>query len=345
MRRGFTLIELAIAVAIIGLLVAGSFQAMKSMRQSSKLTESKEILGVNRDALLGYVKEWPNLPDNAEFDANITQLGSLQTPLLYAVDTNLSTINNDICFFSTTNLSVVDHRVNPARTIPNVAFVLAHPSANNNLQTALDTTTTPQEVHVYAPNTMVDDNTALVDRVELYDDTVTWATLAELKQSVDCSLSTLKILNDYVLPRGLSGQTYINMFYADGGATFADSDGDSKPDYEWCFEGNTSWKMKCNGTDFNVVANCSSAPYQLCTSPELNLSNPSAGTYQLGVHLKDRINAHVQKNMILIVDLDTSGGSGGTGGTGGTLLPGGAACTSNEQCASGNCLGNGTCHN
>lgn len=351
MRRGFTLIELAIAVAIIGLLVAGSFQAMKSMRQSSKLTESKEILSVNKNSIIGYVQEWPNLPSKKEFNTSIMQVGSLQIPLFYAVDTNLANYSNDICAFSKTNLAVVDYRTN--RTTSNVAFVLAHGAANGNVQTALDTTTTPQEVRVHNYKDEVDDNKTHVNRVERYDDIVAWVTLNELKQSVDCPVNHLKILNDYVLPRGLHGLPYYPLkqarIYAEGGSKLIDGNDDgNESDYWWCLQGDTTilnWmnSSDCDGT-MSVKDNCLDVgvTFNQCTTPTLSSSSEAIeGVYKIDIYLRDELNTTIFKSMVLTIDSNVMGGAGGTGGA---LLPSGASCSLDSECASGNCLGNGTCH-
>lgn len=107
-KRAFTLIELAIVLSIIGLIIGGSFQSIRSMRERNKIAEAKEQIETTKNAIIGYALMWPNLPSNAEFEANISITTSSQTPIFYAVDSNLSNINNDICAFDTTNLALVE---------------------------------------------------------------------------------------------------------------------------------------------------------------------------------------------------------------------------------------------
>ena len=209
-RAAFTLIELAISLSIIGLMIGGSFQATKALRERTKIAEAKEQIKAATDAVMGYVMLWPNLPSNQEFQTQLSPVTGSVNPLFYAADTTLSTQDNDICAFNTTNLSVVDNSVSPVRTITDVAFVVAHASANYNMQTAL----IANEVHIYAPSEKVDDNTTPVNIVELYDDIVKSVTLAELQQSVNCSDKPFKFLNER-LPNGKMGIDYNATLYVE----------------------------------------------------------------------------------------------------------------------------------
>ena len=207
-RAAFTLIELAISLSIIGLMIGGSFQATKALRERTKIAEAKEQIKAAKDAVMGYVMEWPNLPSNADFDTNLSPTVGNINPIFYAVDATLANINNDVCAFNTTNLSVVDNSVSPARTIPDIAFVVAHASANYNMQTAL----IANQVNIYAQFTKVDDNTTPINRVEPYDDIVSWVTLSELQRSVDCNARPFEFLNDR-LPHGTFGTNYLATLY------------------------------------------------------------------------------------------------------------------------------------
>ena len=210
-RKAFTLIELAIAITIIGIMIGGSFQAVKAMREKGRITEAKEQVKASKDTILGYVARWPNLPSGAEFQNDLSPIKSNQHAIFYASDTALSTINNDVCAYSTTALKVVDNGVIPPRTIDNVAFVVAHEGANYNMQTALNANI----VNIYAPSTRIDDNTTPVNIVDFYDDIVEWVTLDELQHNVRCSDKPLRIINNY-LPTGIVGTSYSANIFVDG---------------------------------------------------------------------------------------------------------------------------------
>ncbi|MDQ1244561.1 MAG: hypothetical protein QG567_1202 [Campylobacterota bacterium] len=304
-RTAFTLIELAIALTIIGLMIGGSFQAVKAMREKSKVAEAKEQVRASKDAILGYVGKWPNLPSGTEFQDDLSPVKNNQHAIFYASDAVLSTINNDICAYNTTALKIVDNGAVPPRTIDDVAFVVAHEGANYNMQTALNANV----VNIYAPSAKLDNNATPVNIVDFYDDIVEWVTLDELQRNVDCSQNKLVILNDYALPRDVnSSANYLGTpIYADGGFPFADSgDGDTQDDYEWCLEdpnNSLNWlnSNTCNGA-INIVSNCGTATFSQCTSPLLGSgSSPVAGTHRLNIYVKDKIKT-VRKSFTITID-------------------------------------------
>lgn len=304
-RTAFTLIELAIALTIIGIMIGGSFQAVKAMREKSKVAEAKEQVRAAKDTILGYVGKWPNLPSTTEFQDDLSPIKNNQHAIFYAPDAVLSTIDNDICAYNTTALKVVDNGVIPPRTIDNVAFVVAHEGANYNMQTARNINI----VNIYAPSTRIDDNTTPVNIVDFYDDIVEWVTLDELQRNVNCSANKLVILNDYALPRDTNSSAHylVTPIYADGGFPLADGgDGDTKDDYEWCLEdpnNSLNWLNlnTCNGA-MSIVSDCSSATYAQCTSPILNsISSPVPGTHRLNVYVKDKIKT-IRKSFTITID-------------------------------------------
>lgn len=342
-KKAFTLVELSIVLVIIGLLVGGSFKIMKMMRERAKVQEAKDSVLSAKNAVLGYVMTYPNLPSGNEFQNDLSPIKNNQHPIFYVADTNLSIIDNDVCTYNTTSLKVIDNGVTPARTINDVAFVVVHEGADYNMQTALNGS---NEVHIYGAVNQVDDNTTPVDIVDFYDDVVEWVTLAELQQNVDCSQNRLVIINDYALPRDInSSSNYIGAnIYADGGYALSDGgDGDTQDDYEWCLEdpnNSLNWlnSNTCNGA-INIVPDCGAATFSQCTSPSLrSSSSPIAGTHRLNIYVKDKIKT-VRKSFSITIDADTSSGTGG----GGTGLPNGSDCTSDSDCASGNCHTNGKC--
>ncbi|MFA6138206.1 MAG: type II secretion system protein [Sulfurimonas sp.] len=335
-KRAFTLIELAIVLAIIGLILGGSFESIRSMRERNKIAEAKEQVEATKNAIIGYALMWPNLPSNAEFDANISTAGGSQVPIFYAVDANLSNINHDVCAYDTTNLTLVDNSFSPARVIPNVAFVLAHASANYNMQTALDTLISPNEVNIYSPSAKVDDNATPINIAESYDDIVTWMTLSEVQNLVKCSNNSLEIISDSALPRDINGTNYAGAtIYADGGFPFTDGgDPDSTEDYEWCLENAPAWLNAniCNGA-FVSHADCSTATYSRCTSPYLYGASTVAGAFGFKMYVRDSALRESKKSFTIAIDISMTGDGGG----GGTLLPPGAPCTVGSECQSGIC--------
>ena len=303
-RKAFTLIELAIALTIIGLMIGGSFQAVKAMRERTKVSEAKEQIRAAKDAVMGYVIMYPNLPSNSEFQSDLTPTKSTQHTIFYAADTSLSTINNDICAYNATNLNVIDNGVTPAKVIPNVAFVLAHESANSNMQTALNALDTPNVVNIYGPSSKVDDNTTPVNIVDFYDDTVEWVTLAELQRNVDCSSKPFRFLNDR-LPNGIVNTPYSATLYVENNISSANINCTPTPNHNISF----------TDPDFSGIPDTSGTALLNCVATE---TSPATRT--------------ITKQYLITIDPDTS-----IGGTGTTLLPNGSDCQNNKDCASNNC--------
>ena len=301
-RQAFTLIELAISLSIIGLMIGGSFQATKALRERTKIAEAKEQIKAAKDAVMGYAMEWVDLPTSTEFDANISPNTGTLKPISYFIDPILAN-DVDICAFKTTNLKVVT----PDRNITDVAFVVAAAGPNYNMQTTLDTSVTPNTVNIYGADKLVNNN--------FYDDIVESVTLAELQGNVNCSKNKLVIINDYALPRDSnSSPSYVGAdIFAIHGIPFADGviDTDTELDYQWCLEdSNTSsiWQLDCGSSNYPAVQNCSIVtpnPYFLCTSPRLTSgsNHPTAGTYSLKIYVKDSTqNEAVKKSFSIAID-------------------------------------------
>jgi prepilin-type N-terminal cleavage/methylation domain-containing protein len=199
-RKAFTLIELAIALTVIGLMIGGSFQAVKAMREKTKVTEAKEQIKAAKDAVLGFAMQNYYLPNSSEFDANLSTSKNPNHPMFYTADNILQ--NFDICAFTSTSL-IVNNR---GSTINHVAFVLAHEGANYNMQTAL----IGNVVNIRKDNYQLDDNTTPVNINEPHDDVVEWVTLSQLKEEIGCVDKPFRFVTDK-LPSGKVGVMYPNV--------------------------------------------------------------------------------------------------------------------------------------
>ncbi|ADN08072.1 type II secretion system protein [Sulfurimonas autotrophica] len=190
-KSAFTLVELSIVLVIIGLLVGGSFKVLKIMRDRAQTSRAQDDVQVAKEAVIGNTVQNSNtLPSVTFFNQNLSPIKNNQHQLFYADDTNLENI--DVCSFNTTNLKVVT----AARTIDNVAFVIASESSNHNMQTAIkDNGDGTFSVKTYDYSTKVDDNTSPVNIIDYYDDIVDWVTLSQLQQEAKCSNNLLRIVN------------------------------------------------------------------------------------------------------------------------------------------------------
>ncbi len=215
-KNGFTLIELAIVLLIIGLLVGGSFKILKVMRDNSLIASSNQNTKAAVEAVIGNARLNNNtLPTKDFFQKNLSPLkNNERTPLLYADDPDLQNIN--ICNFKVTNLSIKT----PKKTIKNVAFAIVSAGPNNNMQTAVQKNGNSEYIQTYNYSTKVDNDPTPVNIKENYDDVVQWVTLAQLQQKLQCSDNPLRIVNNSLPSTNvLNAKNYSASIVIDGNYT------------------------------------------------------------------------------------------------------------------------------
>ena len=243
-QKAFTLIELAIVLVIIGVLMGGSASLFTMLTKRTKVTQTKQDLDAAVEAVVGYVATHGYLPKQDEFPQVVrTNKDSWEQNFFYIPDSNL--IDDDVCYRRTTDLNIIGDK-----NISDVAFIIVSSGPNYNMQTALDASTTPNQVNIhraYEPN--VDDNATdrVGNRPEDYDDIARWVTLNELRIKAGCQGSQIKILNT-TLPDGEVNQSYKATIYADGGIEYDDS---YPGKYCWCAE---YIQGEWSSADFNITS-------------------------------------------------------------------------------------------
>jgi len=256
-NKGFTLIELAIVLVIIGLLVGLGASLIGPLTKRTKYTETKETINAGVESIIGYAASNGRIPTWGDYTADTTidefievvknPNDSWAKPLYYFFE-SLLTSNDSVCNRKTTNLTLCRDATCTSR-IQNLAFVVVSSSENYNPQTGIVGTGCPGGqtcVGVYDVETPdIDDCTnaancpnypAGVERIsrpEPYDDIVKWVTLDELRIKAGCVGPQLKILNNE-LPSGKVGSAYSATVYADGGVPFS-----SGGKYKWCRQGSS----------------------------------------------------------------------------------------------------------
>ncbi len=233
--KGFTLIELAIVLVIMGLLVGMGAGLVGPLTKRAKVYETKEIMNAAVESVVSFGASSNSLPDAAEFTSTVRTPNDTWTrPLNYIFDSNLT---GGICGRRSTNITVnicPDAGCSSPQAINDVAFIILSSGENYNNQTEGDPTATT--INVYTQGVDIDNYATDMSRTEPYDDIVKWITLGELRIKTGCVGPQIKILNNE-LPSGKDGSPYSADVYADSGVPFADSssDTDSQPDYEWCW--------------------------------------------------------------------------------------------------------------
>jgi len=228
--RGFTLIEMAIILMILGILVSMGAGMMGVLTKRLKLNETREAVNNASEGIIGFAAINGRIPTSANFTSVVTVAVDSWANNLYYIPASVLT-TDDVCARKTTGvaLSVCPDKacLAPTQTVTNVAYVIISGGENFNRQTALKS----GAVKVYDEGIgPVDDYAADMARSEPYDDVVKWATLYELRVKAGCSGPQLRIINKD-LPSAMYKDDYFAEVFADGGVPFA-----SGGKYRWCVE-------------------------------------------------------------------------------------------------------------
>jgi prepilin-type N-terminal cleavage/methylation domain-containing protein len=239
-QSGFTIIEMAIVMVIIGLLVGFGTSLVRPLSIRAKRMESTETVEAGTAAIVGHATASRGiLPTAAQFPGIIKKRNDAWThPLHYIYDANLADGNpasGNLCTRRTTRITVnqcQDAACSSSVTVPNVAFLLLSGGENFNNQTGGSAAVTGSTVINTYPNGLdsIDDYSGDLNRSERYDDIVQWATLNELRSQIGCRGPQLSILNNE-LPPGKVANSYSAAIYVDGGVPFS-----SGGEYLWCIE-------------------------------------------------------------------------------------------------------------
>ncbi|MEW6066849.1 MAG: prepilin-type N-terminal cleavage/methylation domain-containing protein [Nitrospirota bacterium] len=306
-NKGFTLIELAIVLIIIGILVALGVGLIGPLTKQAKYTETKEIVNADVESVISHGASNRLLPVQGDFVSDGTNdefVEIVRTPqdswtktLYYIVDPNLTTFptgsTEAICNRRTTDLTVCrDALCTVATNISNVAFVVISGADNYNVQTGIltaapcPTATCVIAYDVDTPN--IDDCTGAancpnypaaetINRPEPYDDIVKWVTLNELRIKTGCVGAQLNILNNELAP-GYRCNAYSATITADGGVPYAAGGA-----YRWCTQGTLPGGLTL--TPNTVSADCLSlAEASWGQADDLTLSAIAGALYQYGTY-------------------------------------------------------------
>ena len=149
-EHGFTIVEMAIVMVIVGILVSLGITMVGSLAKTAKVNETQGTIEAGLESLIGFAATNKRLPINANFAAAVKKANDAWgNPLYYIVDASLApaapyTAPDYICNRRSTGLTVrnclTDNCAAAAGTdyvdIPNTAFLVMSGGENFNLQTA-----------------------------------------------------------------------------------------------------------------------------------------------------------------------------------------------------------------
>lgn len=107
--KGFTLIELAIVLVVIGILVSLGVGIIGMLTKQAKFRESREIVKAASEAVIGYAVKNGHLPADLE-TAGARKLDAWGNDLLYYPTPEFDQPPEDACGVSTTGMEVRECR-------------------------------------------------------------------------------------------------------------------------------------------------------------------------------------------------------------------------------------------
>jgi prepilin-type N-terminal cleavage/methylation domain-containing protein len=194
-ETGFTLVEMAIVIVIIGILLGLGAGMIGPLTQRMKTTETKETVNSSIEAVIGFSATNTRLPTAAQFPGILRSLNdSWNKPIRYSFDNNL-TAASSICGRTATNISIT----NNGTVYNNIAFVVTSSGPNYNNQTT-GGGAGPAAITTYGPGTAgIDGYGGDFNRPEAYDDIVKWVTLPELQTKIGCATWAYEVWNSGAL--------------------------------------------------------------------------------------------------------------------------------------------------
>ncbi|NPA39186.1 MAG: prepilin-type N-terminal cleavage/methylation domain-containing protein [Thermodesulfobacteria bacterium] len=310
-KRAFTLIELAIVLAIIGILLGIGIKVLNILTKRVKYNQAKDVLSGAVESITNFAAFNNRLPTPSEFPTVVrVPRDPWNKDLIYIPASGIDNTTN-ICGIKNTNLTVKyckDPDCKNYDLINNVAFVVLSGGANYNVQTS---NSSPITVYPYGTPD-VDDYPYDFDRKEPYDDIVKWVTLYELQAKLQCQTGTkgrLTIITP-TLPYGFVDSNYRAEVYAEGGIPFSDGS------YKWCVEGSLPAGISVSPN--STSSNCSDLDESLwgeAKSLTFNGTPKDYGTYDVKVFVRDNADPNgsndniAEKSFVIVINPKQSSSS------------------------------------
>jgi prepilin-type N-terminal cleavage/methylation domain-containing protein len=240
-KKGFTLVELAIVLVIVGMLVGVGSGMMGMLTTAIKVREAKELQDASVQSVISWASANNSIPNAAGFPtAAKTPQDAWGRDFIYLYEARLNTptpTKDTICGRRSTDLTL--QTTDPAATISNVAFVVISSSDDAAVQTTLTATAAPAvaatyNTAAYGPAIALAARGSATGTIVIdanNTDIIRWVTLDELRSKVGCQGAPMKIMNNE-LPYGYNGIAYSATVFADGGVHFTGGTGT----YRWCMQ-------------------------------------------------------------------------------------------------------------
>ncbi len=249
--RGFTLVEMAIVLVIIGIAMALGLPLLGQLVKNVKYSDSQDIVkgaidSVSSWAAGGSLQRIPDLSgagNPTDFRGIVkSPSDAFGQPLVYVYDYYSSTLNsNQLCGIRMTSITL-NYKVGTVPyTVGNVAFLVLSPGDDykiNSTMTASNFIGANNAAPVTYTNQAIPspggtaNNATITVNADAANDIVQWVTIDELRTKIGCQGAQLTIVNNE-LPYGYNDTPYTANIYANGGVPNPVS-GAGK--YSWCVQ-------------------------------------------------------------------------------------------------------------
>lgn len=233
--NGFTLVELAVSLVVIGLLIGLGTSMVGPLMSAIKVRESRENLAAAVESINSWASSNNRVPDTANVASVVrSPSDAWGRNFIYLYDTNLapgSATKNTICGRKTTTLMLTDSTT--GATIPNVAYVifsLGDDAESNTTLTSGTLTPAPASPPTITAASYVATGDAATVTSDTDDDLVRWVTLDELRTKIGCQGAQLRVVNNE-LPYANASSAYAANISAEGGVPFT-----AGGSYRWCIQ-------------------------------------------------------------------------------------------------------------
>lgn len=282
---GFTLVELSLVLALVGLLVGLGAGMIAPLTNFVKVRESKEIQEAALQSVTGWAATHNYLPSGAQFpEVARSPVDAWGRNLVYLYDAGLysaSPTKDTICGRRATPLTLVDPET--GSSTKNVACLVLSGAENSALSSTMNGTLAGLPLNGAITGSGTASGTVTLSG--LNGDLARWVTLDELRSKIGCQGAPLKIVNNE-LPSGAVADTYTVTLAADGGVPFAAT----PPTFKWCVSTLPAGFAQVGGVQNANCAALSEASWGAASSG-LTISFPAAtvvtGAYPITVVARD----------------------------------------------------------
>lgn len=286
-KNGFTLVELAIVLVVIGMLVAFGGSMIAPLTTFVKVRETRDMQDSAVQSVISWASSNNTIPNETTFmTVAKSPLDAWGQNLIYLYDSNLHSATptkDTICGRRSTDLKLFTNYSN------SIAFAVISRADNPAFKSTLNGTLNSNPINSVITTSGA--ATGTITATGTNSDLVRWVTLDELRSKIGCLGAPLKIVNNE-LPFGSYSSNYSASIIADGGS--------GSGDYQW----------RIKKGSFPAGINATALPFQNLSTTDWTPASTMIidgypklpGSYYFSVFVRDNIGNTSSKAFVLTVN-------------------------------------------